>query len=287
MLYISRIGIACVAAVGLSLAACNGDKPEEAEVPAEPQQSSNSSQTAPPASGALDSDRARYSYTIGYQIGSSLQQRLEDIDAETLAQGVREALSGTEAQLKPEEMQAALETYQQMQTKKAEDRKQAAAAEGTAFLEANRDKEGVTETESGLQYQVIESGSGKQPKAEDTVEVHYRGTLLDGTEFDSSYSRGESTTLPVSGVIPGWQEALQLMKEGGKWKIFVPPKLAYGEQGAGDVIGPNETLVFEIELLSVKGDDNAADGEPGSASADQSAPQSTPEQPQEPNTTAQ
>lgn len=248
MSHMTRIGIACVAA-GLSLAACNGDQPGEAP-PEQPSQESTAQQT--PGSAALDSEQARYSYTIGYQIGSSLKQRLEDIDGAVLAQGVQEGLAGGEARLKPEEMQTALQGYQQMQAKKIADRAQAAAEEGQAFLEANRNKDGIEETESGLQYQVLTPGTGAQPGADDTVEVQYRGTLLNGQEFDSSYARGEPVTLPVNGVIPGWQEALQLMKEGAKWKIFVPPQLAYGEQGAGEAIGPNETLVFEIELLSIK-----------------------------------
>ncbi len=146
----------------------------------------------PAAATTLDTDQARYSYTIGYQIGSSLKDRLEDVDAATLAQGVREGLAGEKAKLAPEQMQTALQGYQQAQAKKAEDRMQAAAAEGKAFLEANRNKEGVKETESGLQYQILRPGTGEKPKADDTVEVQYRGTLLNGKEFDSSYSRGVS-----------------------------------------------------------------------------------------------
>lgn len=282
MSYISRIGIACLTAAGLTIAACNGDKSEQAAAPA--QNETVVQQAAAPAN-ELDSDEARYSYTIGYQVGGSLKQRLEDIDTDALVEGVREALAGTEARLKPEEMQAALQNYQQMQTKKVQDRMQAAAAEGTAFLEANRAKEGVKETDSGLQYQVLEAGTGAQPTAEDTVKVHYRGTLLDGTEFDSSYSRGEPVTLPVNGVIPGWQEALQMMKEGAKWKIFVPSNLAYGEQGAGDVIGPNQTLVFDIELLAVEPKDKA-EAAPGSAQ-DEAAPEQQADEPQEPKSATQ
>ncbi len=283
MSYIFRIGIACLAAAGLSLAACGDEHSEQA--PAEPQQTSTAAPSTPAAGTKLDTDQARYSYTIGYQIGSSLKDRLEDVDAATLAQGVREGLTGEKAKLEPEQMQTALQGYQQAQAKKAEDRMQAAAAEGKAFLEANRNKEGVKETESGLQYQILRPGTGEKPKAEDTVEVQYRGTLLNGKEFDSSYSRGEPVTLPVNGVIPGWQEALQMMKVGAKWKIFVPPKLAYGEHGAGDAIGPNETLIFEIELLGIKNDQNAAepgqqDAQPAGESADKQQ-DSAPEPPQE------
>jgi FKBP-type peptidyl-prolyl cis-trans isomerase FklB len=123
---------------------------------------------------------------------------------------------------------------------------------GEAFLAENAKKEGVVTLPSGLQYKVIEAGSGKTPKASDTVTVNYRGTLIDGKEFDSSYKRGEPATFPVSGVIAGWTEALQLMKEGAKWQLVIPPGLAYGEKGAGPVIGPNSTLVFEVELIKVQ-----------------------------------
>jgi len=124
--------------------------------------------------------------------------------------------------------------------------------EGEAFLQENAKREGVVALPSGLQYEVIEEGTGKSPKPGDEVTVHYRGTLVDGTVFDSSYERGEPVTFPVEGVIPGWTEALQLMKEGAKWKLFIPPSLAYGERGAGQVIGPNATLLFEVELISVQ-----------------------------------
>ena len=123
---------------------------------------------------------------------------------------------------------------------------------GQAYLEANKKKEGVVTLPSGLQYKIITEGKGKQPKSTDTVVAHYRGTLINGTEFDSSYKRNEPATFPVAGVIKGWQEALPLMKEGAKWQVYIPAELAYGPRGAGDVIGPNEVLVFDIELLSVK-----------------------------------
>jgi FKBP-type peptidyl-prolyl cis-trans isomerase FklB len=125
-------------------------------------------------------------------------------------------------------------------------------AEGEAFLAENKKKEGVKTTASGLQYKVIKPGKGKKPKSSDTVTVNYRGTLIDGTEFDSSYKRGQPATFQVSGVIPGWTEGLQLMEEGAKWQLFIPSNLAYGERGAGGVIGPNATLIFEVELLSIQ-----------------------------------
>ncbi len=132
-------------------------------------------------------------------------------------------------------------------------------AAATAFLAQNKAKEGVTTTASGLQYEVLTAGTGPKPSAEDTVEVHYRGTLVDGTEFDSSYSRGETVTFGVGQVIPGWTEALQLMPKGSKWKLVIPPELAYGAGGAGQVIGPNAALVFEVELIGIPSQDKPAD----------------------------
>ena len=123
---------------------------------------------------------------------------------------------------------------------------------GELFLQENKQKEGVVTTLSGLQYIVLREGDGQRPKVTDTVKVHYRGTFIDGTEFDSSYSRGEPAVFPVNGVIAGWTEALQRMRVGSKYRVFVPPKLAYGERGAGDVIGPNETLIFDVELLGIE-----------------------------------
>jgi len=123
--------------------------------------------------------------------------------------------------------------------------------EGTVFLEQNRKQEGVTETASGLQYTILEEGAGDSPKARDTVTVHYRGTLVDGTEFDSSYSRNQPASFPLDGVIKGWTEGLQLMKVGGKTRFFIPPDLAYGSRGAGGIIGPDATLIFDVELLSI------------------------------------
>jgi len=144
---------------------------------------------------------------------------------------------------------------QEMMARQAEEAKKLAEKNkksGEAFLEGNKTKEGVKTLPSGLQYKVITEGTGKSPKVTDTVTVNYRGTFIDGTEFDSSYKRGQPATFQVNSVIPGWTEALQLLKEGAKWQLFIPPQLAYGEKGAGGVIGPNTTLIFEVELISVK-----------------------------------
>ena len=199
----------------------------------------------------LNTDRQRFSYAIGYQLGQDVGGRGLDVDPAALAQAVRDGLTAAEPRLSREEMQAAVVKRLQNQM---EGRRQLAdenREKGKTFLSQNKLKEGVVETSSGLQYRVMEPGGGQKPTADSQVTVHYRGTLLDGTEFDSSLSRGEPTSLQVNQVIPGWQEALQLMAEGAKWKVFVPSDLAYGERGAGDAIGPGETLIFEIELISV------------------------------------
>ncbi|NIP72710.1 MAG: FKBP-type peptidyl-prolyl cis-trans isomerase [Gammaproteobacteria bacterium] len=200
----------------------------------------------------LGSEQQKFSYAIGYQIGQSLQREGIEVEVPALVQAITDVLSGAEARLSPAQMQAAVRNFQQQKAQERQATAQRNKEAGEKFLAANREKEGVQELPSGLQYEVMQEGTGDTPKADDMVEVHYRGTLLDGTEFDSSYSRGKPTTLPLSGVIKGWQEALRHMREGAKWKLFIPPELAYGERGAGENIGPNETLVFEVELLSVK-----------------------------------
>jgi FKBP-type peptidyl-prolyl cis-trans isomerase FklB len=197
----------------------------------------------------LKNQKEKASYSIGLNIGrnlgSDLKRQSIDIDPNILAKGIQDALSGATPLLSNEEIQ---ETMVALQKEMAEKQKQ----RGEAFLSENKKKEGVKTLTSGLEYKVIKAGTGKKPKLNDTVTVQYRGTLVDGTEFDSSYRRGQPATFPVSGVIPGWTEALPLMGEGAKWQLFVPPNLAYGERGAGGLIGPNATLIFEIELISVQ-----------------------------------
>lgn len=204
------------------------------------------------AAQTLNSDKEKFSYTVGFQIGQSLREDGLDIDVAALSQAIRDVMAGNEPRLSMEEMQTAVQSFQtqQMEAREAIARDNLRA--GQSFLADNRAKSGVAETDSGLQYQVIEEGSGKQPADTDTVRVHYRGTLIDGTEFDSSHSRGEPATFPVNAVIPGWREVLPLMKVGAKWKVFIPADLAYGERGAGANIGPNETLLFDIELLAIE-----------------------------------
>ncbi len=193
----------------------------------------------------LKNQKEKVSYIIGMDIGGNLKRQSIDIDPNILARGVQDALSGEKPLLSKEEIQETMVAFQKDMMEKQKQR-------GEAFLSENKKKEGVKTLPSGLQYKVIKAGTGKKPKVNDTVTVNYRGTLIDGTEFDSSFRRGQPVAFPVSGVIPGWTEALPLMQEGAKWQLFVPPNLAYGERGAGGLIGPNATLIFEVELISVQ-----------------------------------
>ena len=205
---------------------------------------------------ALKSDSERFGYALGMDIGNSLKEMQADIDLPSLMAGLRDTFEGTKALLTPEEAaEVGKEFSKKMQEKQAEKNKNLAEKnreEGEAFLTENKKKEGVVTTESGLQVMLLEEGDGPKPKATDQVKVHYQGTLLDGTEFDSSYKRGQPVTFPVNGVIAGWTEALQLMKVGSKVRLFIPSDLAYGERGAGQRIGPNATLIFEVELLGIE-----------------------------------
>jgi len=199
--------------------------------------------------------KEKVSYAIGVSMGSSIKDFAEDIDLAILASGIKDTIAAkpqmTEAQIR-EVLMAFQKEAMAKQAEKGKSQGVKNVKEGEDFLAANAKKDGIKVLPSGLQYKVIKEGEGEVPKPADTVTTHYKGTLLDGSEFDSSYSRNEPATFPVKGVIPGWTEALQLMKVGSKWQLFVPSKLAYGEQGAGGKIGPNATLIFEVELLSIK-----------------------------------
>lgn len=200
--------------------------------------------------------RDKVSYSIGMNIGQDFKRQDIDLDPDLIAQAIKDVTKGAPLLLTEEQVKEAITAFQkELETKmeakaKADLEKNAKA--GAAYLAENGKKDGVVTLASGLQYKVLTPGTGKKPKATDTVTVHYRGTLIDGTEFDSSIKRNEPATFPVSGVIPGWTEALQLMQEGAKWQLSIPANLAYGERGAGQQIGPNSTLIFEVELLKVQ-----------------------------------
>ena len=229
---------AAIACIGLTtlLSACN-DKPATKTV-------------------TLDNQTAKASYSIGSQLGSQVAQAKDMIDHDALIMGFKDSMDGKELQISAEEMQTVMQTFQQAMMEKQQSKqnalKETNKAEGDKFLAENKSKEGVKTTASGLQYKVLKKGSGEAPKLTDTVVTHYSGTLINGKVFDSSYKRNSPATFPVNGVIKGWTEALQLMEVGAKWQLFIPSELAYGERGAGADIGPNQVLIFEIELLEIK-----------------------------------
>lgn len=197
----------------------------------------------------LDTDVRKASYAIGQQIGGNLKQQNIDIDTDALAMALRDAMAGKN-EMSKEDMQAAMMKLQEMAMKKQSEVADTNAKAGKEFLEKNKSAAGVKSTASGLQYIMEKDGTGATPKKEDVVKVHYKGTLTNGEQFDSSYDRGQPAEFPVGGVIPGWTEALQLMKVGGKAKLFIPPELAYGPSGRPG-IPPNSVLVFEVELMEI------------------------------------
>lgn len=203
----------------------------------------------------LKDPKQRASYSIGSSIGGNFKRQELDIDVKALAAGIADTLAGKPA-LTEAEVRETLDSFQKQMMEKMQAKQKVAGEknvkDGEKFLAENAKKDGVKVLPSGLQYKVLKSGNGKSPKATDTVKTHYHGTLIDGTVFDSSVERKDPATFPVNQVIPGWTEALQLMKEGDKWQLVLPSKLAYGEQGAGGKIGPNSVLVFEVELLSIE-----------------------------------
>jgi FKBP-type peptidyl-prolyl cis-trans isomerase FklB len=216
-----------------------------------------SAQPAATPNPNFKSDKERQSYAVGMNIGESLHRQPVDLDTTALMQGLKDSMSGGKMLMTEDEAKTALtELTQQVRAKQEEKVKQAAdnnKKEGEAFLAANKTKPGVVTTPSGLQYKVLTEGKGPKPTAADKVSCNYKGTLINGTEFDSSYKRGQPAIFPVGQVIKGWTEALQLMPVGSKWQLFIPADLAYGERGAGSDIGPGATLIFEVELLSIEG----------------------------------
>ena len=200
----------------------------------------------------------KVSYSVGVNVGGNLKTQGQDLNPDALLAGLKDALSGKQPAMSDKEMQETMEAWSKQMEDKQKAMGEKNVAEGVKFLAENKSKSGVKTTASGLQYKVIKEGSGAQPKVTDTVSVNYRGTLINGTEFDSSYKRGQPATFPVNRVIPGWTEALQLMKVGSKYQLFIPSSLAYGERAASAEIAPNSTLIFEVELLEVKSAGGAA-----------------------------
>jgi FKBP-type peptidyl-prolyl cis-trans isomerase FklB len=204
----------------------------------------------------LKTSRDKFSYALGMKMGANLHRQAVPVDPNILARGLKDGLAGSKTLLTDEEAQAAIVEVQNDLRKKQQEKMQVEGAankkEGESFLAANKGKEGVVALPSGLQYKILKEGPGPKPTATDSVVCNYRGTLINGTEFDSSYKRGQPATFPVTGVIKGWTEALQLMPVGSKWQLFIPSDLAYGERGPAPDIGSDATLIFEVELLSIE-----------------------------------
>lgn len=205
---------------------------------------------------ALTTQKDKFSYALGMNLGTTLHKQAVPVDPNILARGLKDALAGGKTALTEDQARAALMEVQNEMRKKQQEQMQMAGAaskkEGEAFLADNKGKDGVVTLPSGLQYKILTQGTGPKPTTSDSVVCNYRGTLINGTEFDSSYKRGEPATFPVSGVIKGWTEALQLMPVGSKWQLFVPSDLAYGERSPSPEIAPDSTLVFEVELVSIQ-----------------------------------
>jgi FKBP-type peptidyl-prolyl cis-trans isomerase len=245
-----------ILAAGLFLlgSAAAQQTPAPGTTPAKPRPSTATHHTAATKPLVLATEKDKQSYAIGLSVGKGLHRDAIDVEPKFMLQGIEDALAGGKVLLTDDQIKTVM-TDLQTQVRQKQEEKRLAAAEsnkkdGAAFLGANASKEGVVTLPSGLQYKVLVAGTGPKPTATDSVVCNYRGTLLDGTEFDSSYKRGPAT-FPVSGVIKGWTEALQLMPTGSKWQLFIPSDLAYGERGR-EPIGPNSTLIFELELLSIQ-----------------------------------
>jgi FKBP-type peptidyl-prolyl cis-trans isomerase FklB len=224
----------------------------------------------------LKDQKDRASYSIGHELGASLKKGNMEVNTDTLLKGLKDGLTGAKPLLTEEQVKETMTAFQkEMMEKQAAAQKEAGeknAAAGEKFLAENKKKDGVKTTASGLQYKVLKEGTGEPPKETDSVVTNYRGTLLDGTEFDSSFKRNEPATFPVNRVIKGWTEALLLMKPGSKYQLFIPSALGYGERGVGKDIGPNSTLIFEVELLSIKPPEAASSATPGSSGNKPSTP---------------
>lgn len=265
------ISIAVISAAGMLL--LPGAYAQQSQSPAKPPKTAPTAKSTKPATpparktqptpargatrSTLTTEKQKDSYALGMNVGRDLSRQPIDIDVTPFLQGMRDALEKRKSQLTDDEIKAALAQLQSQATTKAEAENkilgEANLKQGEEFLAGNKTKPGVVALPSGLQYKVITAGTGPKPTAADTVVCDYRGTLINGKEFDSSYKRGQPASFPVGGVIKGWTEALQMMPVGSKWELFIPPDLAYGARGAGPDIGPNSTLIFEVELHSIKG----------------------------------
>ena len=214
----------------------------------------------------LKDQKDKFSYSIGVNIGSNLSKQNIPVNPDAITAGIKDAIAG-KPQLTPDQIKEVMATFEKDMEQKQKAAGEKNTSEGTKFLEENKKKDGVKTTGSGLQYKALKQGTGAQPKESDTVTVNYRGTLINGTEFDSSYKRGQAATFPLSGVIKGWTEGLQLMKVGSKYQLFVPPNLGYGDRAVGPDISPNSTLIFEVELLDIKPAETTGTSPTPSASA--------------------
>ncbi len=225
----------CIVGASLIIAACQGVTQQDVQ---------------------LKSPKDSVSYSIGLDMGKNIRRQMIDVDVNVLARGVKDAIDSVKPMMTEEQITTCMTNLQQQVMAKHEtmqkEQGEKNLKQGEVFLAENKKKEGVITLPDGLQYKVITAGTGPKPKDTETVSVHYRGTLIDGTEFDSSIKRGKPAEFPVNGVIKGWTEALLLMPTGSKWELYIPPDLAYGSRGAGGVIAPNAVLIFEVELLAIK-----------------------------------
>lgn len=246
--FFMKLFFALLVCVGIALSPLSAQN--KADKSAQKKTSSKASKTE------LKTEKDKISYTIGTNIGENFKKQGIDVDAKLLLKGINDGLEGKQYLLSDDEMKEVMMSLQkQMMAKQSAEFAKLAEKnkkESDDFLAANKTKDSVVTLPDGLQYKILREGTGKMPTKNDTVVVNYQGRLIDGTVFDDSYQRGEPITFPLSGVIPGWIEALQLMKEGSKWELFIPSELAYGERGAGQHIGPNAALIFDVELLKVK-----------------------------------
>jgi FKBP-type peptidyl-prolyl cis-trans isomerase FklB len=244
-----------------SAATTQSAPPAKAQTPAAKKPATGTKTGAAPL--ALKTQKEKFSYALGMKMGANLHKQAVPVDPAIFSRGFRDGLAGGKTVLSDQEAQAAITDVQKEMQQKQQEKMQAAAGvnkkEGQDFLSANKAKPGIVTLPSGLEYKIEKEGTGPKPTASDSVVCNYRGTLINGTEFDSSYKRGQPATFPVSGVIKGWTEALQLMPIGSKWQLFVPSDLAYGDRGAGPDIGPGATLIFEVELLSIEDKSKTSD----------------------------